>query len=113
MRGNESTMTEDDALQRFGLTPKADDLPTIRQLLVEETERARKHQGNEPLLRLFCIQLFAHGDIEDTLLIWRAKQSNFDAACGIDVQLLCGAGLEATKSVVTIGIPRLRLGMTS
>jgi hypothetical protein len=33
----------------------------------------------------------------DSLPIWRAKQSNFDAGCGVDVQFVCGGGYEATK----------------
>jgi hypothetical protein len=40
--------------------------------------------------------LFSLGIVEDSLLIWKAKQKNFDAGCYIDGQLLCGAGLEKT-----------------
>jgi hypothetical protein len=29
--------------------------------------------------------------------IWEAKRSGFDLGCYIDVQLLCGAGLDETK----------------
>lgn len=31
------------------------------------------------------------------MLIWKAKKKNFDSFIYIDVQLLCGAGLEQTK----------------
>jgi len=34
---------------------------------------------------------------QDALLIWRAKNASMDAACAVDIQLLCGAGLSATK----------------
>jgi hypothetical protein len=42
--------------------------------------------------------LFNSGDLPDALLIWRAKMSSFDTACSIDVQLLCGSGLDDTKA---------------
>jgi hypothetical protein len=90
-------MTEKELLQEYGLVPEKDLLPSVRQLLAEQTEIARTKGGNEPLLRLLCIQLFAHGDVNDVLAIWVAKRSNSDAGFGIDVQLLCGAGLNATK----------------
>lgn len=41
--------------------------------------------------------MFNVGFLNDVLVIWRAKESSWDAHCSIDVQLLCGAGLEATK----------------
>ena len=40
--------------------------------------------------------LFAAGNVEDSLHVWRAKRSSFDAACSLDVQLVCGAGFDAT-----------------
>lgn len=49
------------------------------------------------MLRSLCSQLFSPRIAEDALLIWDAKQSSFDAGCGLDVQLLCGAGLATTK----------------
>jgi len=40
-------------------------------------------------------------------MIWQAKESSWDAHCSIDVQLLCGAGLEATKKYLAAeGSPR-------
>jgi hypothetical protein len=45
-----------------------------------------------------CIQLFSAGIPRDALLIYRAKMSSFDAGCYIDIQLVCGAGLEPTKA---------------
>lgn len=54
-------------------------------------------ESNEPL-KLLCIQLFSAGIPSDALLIYRAKMSSFDASCYIDIQLVCGAGLEATKA---------------
>jgi hypothetical protein len=39
--------------------------------------------------------------LTDVLLIWQAKESSWDAHCSIDVQLLCGGGLEATMAYLT------------
>ncbi|MEH1168076.1 hypothetical protein V6V47_22095 [Micromonospora sp. CPCC 205539] len=44
------------------------------------------------------MQLFNAGQLTDVLTIWQAKESSWDAHCSIDVQLLCGAGLNATKA---------------
>ena len=60
-----------------------------------------KQGMSEEMLRTLCIQLFSLGVAEDSLLIWDAKQSSFDAGCGLDVQFLCGAGLEATKEFLS------------
>ena len=88
-------MNENDLLARFGLTPVADDLPEIRRLIesaIADTNRA----SNEPL-KLLCTQLFSAGIPSDALPIYEAKMSSFDAGCSIDIQLVCGAGLEATE----------------
>jgi hypothetical protein len=90
-------MTEDDVIKEFGFVVRSADLPRIRSLLVQETSKMKTSKGNEALARLLCVQLFAHGNVEDSLLVWRAKRSNFDAGSAIDVQLMCGAGLEATQ----------------
>lgn len=47
-------------------------------------------------LKTLCIMLFSIGEVEESLLIWEAKQKNFDTSCYIDVQLLCGAGFNST-----------------
>ncbi|MBA9002206.1 hypothetical protein [Thermomonospora cellulosilytica] len=93
-------MDADESLRRYGLRPSAADLVRIRSLLEAHAslERAGQGRGDTELMRLCCVQLFAAGVLDDVLTIWRAKQSSFDAACSIDVQLLCGAGLEATKA---------------
>ena len=68
-------------------------------ILAVETERERAHQGsgNTILMRLCCVQLFNLHKLEDVLPIWHAKTASWDAYRSIDIQLLCGAGLEATK----------------
>jgi hypothetical protein len=49
-------------------------------------------------MKLCCVQLFTAGNLGYVLTIWQAKTSSWDARCSIDVQLLCGAGLEETKA---------------
>jgi hypothetical protein len=88
-------MTEDDVLERYGISPRAEDMPSLRDLLRAEIDQADR--ADTELLKVLCVQLFAFGDVRDSLLIWRAKQSSFDAACSIDIQLVCGAGLVETK----------------
>lgn len=93
-------MTLEESISLYGLRPPAlEQLDQIRNRLAEETEQERRGQGkgDTELAKLCCVQLFSHGMLEDVLSIWRAKTASMDANCGIDVQLLCGAGLNATK----------------
>jgi hypothetical protein len=90
-------MTSKETLQKFGLPASPHFREEIRRLLAEEVERERRGESGEEMLRTLCLQLFSLAVAEDALLVWDAKQSSFDAGCGLDVQLLCGAGLAATK----------------
>jgi hypothetical protein len=92
-------MDVEESLQRFGLHPASDVLEEIRLLLIEETARESRQQGDgdTELMKLCCVQLFAAGQLEDIRLIYLAKAASMDAAAAIDVQLLCGAGLPETK----------------
>jgi len=69
-------------------------------MLREQTllEARRQGDGDTELMKLCCVHLFNAGNLDDVLAIWAAKESSWDAHCAIDVQLLCGAGLEATKA---------------
>jgi hypothetical protein len=91
-------MDETEVIQRFGLPPRADDLPVIREELAEATrlEAGDDDEGDTLVMKALCVLLFASGHVEDSLAIWRAKRASFDAGCSIDVQLLCGAGFDAT-----------------
>ncbi len=93
-------MNEQEALTRFGLNPSNAELPEIRQLLRGETRKERESQGygDTELMKLLCVQLFNGGQLDDVLLIWNAKSASMDAAMSIDVQLLCGPGLQETKT---------------
>jgi hypothetical protein len=91
---------EDEWLERHGLHPDEAGLDEVRALLAEQTRLERASQGNSDtiLMRLCCVQLFLAGELDDLLLIWRAMSASFDAHCSIDVQLLCGGGLEETRA---------------
>jgi hypothetical protein len=93
-----TAMTADESLARFGLVPSEEDLPQVREILAREAEAECAGSGREDDLALLCcVQLFSHGKEEDILRIWDAKESGFDMASVVDVQFLCGAGLDATK----------------
>jgi hypothetical protein len=94
-------MTYADILQKFGLPASPTHRDEIRRLLAQEIERERNGGSGEEMLRILCLQLFSLGAAEDSLLIWDAKQSSFDAGCSLDVQFLCGPGLDATRQYLT------------
>lgn len=81
-------------LHTYGLEPKVENTDEIRKLLLEELEI--HNLEDHEYLKTLCIQLFAIGMVSDTLLIWNAKEKDFDTHCYIDIQLLCGAGVEPT-----------------
>ena len=93
-------MNQDVHLRRYGLRPPERDLDEIRQILQTQTalERQRQGDGDTELMKLCCVELFNTGVLDDVPRIWQAKESSWDAHCSIDVQLLCGAGLEQTKA---------------
>ena len=93
-------MTVDALLESFGFDSCESELPALRKTLCQESEKetAEQGRGGTELMKLLCVYLFAHRNVEDSLLVWKAKTSSMDADCSIDVQLLCGAGLEKTKS---------------
>ncbi len=88
-------MDEDELLRRYGTRPDDADLDEIRRLL--DSEQALGTEADTLAMKLLCVQLFNAGNVEDVLRIWLAKESGFDAHCSIDVQLLCGTGLDATR----------------
>lgn len=87
---------EDEIIRRFGLHPAEDDLDEVRAIIREQT--ALGLDADTLLMKICCVLLFNARHVTDSLLIWRAKQSGFDAACSIDGQLLCGAGLARTMT---------------
>jgi hypothetical protein len=85
------------ALGRFGLPANPCDRDELIRLLRQELQREEDEEGDQFLMRLVCAQLFSIGLVEDTLIIWEAKSCCFDTLLSIDVQFLCGAGLDRTK----------------
>jgi len=86
-------MKTQDCLQQFGLVPRSEDLPKIRDLLNQQAdlERAGRGGDREEDLALLCsVQLFSKGRDEDVLRIWDAKSSGFDLFSYVDIHLLCG-----------------------
>jgi hypothetical protein len=90
-------MAYTDLLDTYGIPANPAARGELREMLAQEIERERSGGSGEEMLRTLCVQLFSIGIAEDSLLIWRAKSSSFDAGCGLDVQFLCGAGLATTK----------------
>jgi len=87
-----------ESLRLFGLVPTDESLPIIREILAREADLEREGLPREDDLALLCcVQLFSRALPEDVLRIWAAKQSGFDLSCYLDVQFLCGSGLEDTK----------------
>jgi hypothetical protein len=93
---DEDNGKEDEIIQRFGLHPAEDDLDEIRTVIAEQAELG--WDAHVELMRVCSVMLFNAGHVTDSLLIWRAKEANWDAHCSIDIQLLCGAGLPETIS---------------
>jgi hypothetical protein len=61
-----------------------------------QIQLATTNDPDTELMKLCCVQLFGLACEEDILLIWEAKESCFDAACSLDIEFLCGCGLENT-----------------
>jgi hypothetical protein len=91
-------MTYNEVLLKFGLPAHPQFRDEIRQLLMEEIVLARESKDREEMLRLLTVQLFSIGNVEDSLIIWAAKRSNFDASIIVDIEAVCGAGLAETKA---------------
>ena len=87
---------EDEITRRFGLHPAGEHLDEVRAIIAEQT--ALGLSAHTLLMRICCVLLFNAGHVTDSLLIWRAKESGWDAHFSIDVQLLCGAGLPETMA---------------
>ncbi|MFJ6083905.1 hypothetical protein ACIQI8_21135 [Streptomyces sp. NPDC092369] len=96
-------MDEDESLDRYGLHPVGAHLDEVRGLLTVQTRLEKRAQGDgdTELMKLCCVQLYNAGSLDDVLLIWEAKSASMDAACSIDIQLLCGSGLATTKAYLS------------
>ena len=74
------SMTRDEQveaqLEKYTLTPDPKLAEEIREII--HLEIANEDRDDNEILKLSCMQLFALGKVEDSLLIWRAKRSDFD-----------------------------------
>jgi hypothetical protein len=52
--------------------------------------------GFSQSLKLCAFLLFTLAQVEDIQLLWQAKTTSFDTMCGLDDQLLVGAGVPIT-----------------
>jgi len=52
--------------------------------------------GMSDYIRLSAFLLYKIANVEDVPLLWEAKRANFDTFCGLDIQLLVGAGVDNT-----------------
>jgi hypothetical protein len=91
----ESRLLLSDLLFRYSL---------LREILRIEIEFRRNPQPTPPGYDTAAVEgiywyaflLFRAGSPADVIPLWRAKHSNFDTACGFDIEFLLGAGLEPT-----------------
>ncbi|GAA1710946.1 hypothetical protein GCM10009745_68740 [Kribbella yunnanensis] len=74
-----------------------DDAPLIRELTRQEIAAVGDaDEGCGDVLLACCWLLFMIGHVEDAVLVWRAKNTNFDARCYIDSVFLIPQGAAAT-----------------
>jgi hypothetical protein len=75
----------------------AADRPLARHIIkLDITSRRDETSGMSDELRLSALLLYKIGNVEDAPLLWEAKTVNFDTFCGLDIQLLVGAGVDET-----------------
>lgn len=82
--------------QRLNQDVSETDRALVIYLLEQELLSIEGGWGVCENLKLCAYLLFKLGHVEDALLIWRAKSTNFDTFCGLDVQLLAGGGVDET-----------------
>ena len=90
-------MNSEELISKYGLPARKESREEIRALLRIEIEKeVEDEEGDTDTFRCLIAQLFSIGNVEDFTLIWEAKSISFDLMCGMDVQFLCGAGLNET-----------------
>ncbi|QHT70599.1 hypothetical protein GXP67_30070 [Rhodocytophaga rosea] len=66
----------------------------LERVLSKRREGSDIGTGDNIMFASYLLGL--HGNVEDSLLIWRAKNVDFDAFCYVDIQLVVFAGVEET-----------------
>ncbi|GAA0403724.1 hypothetical protein GCM10009541_53590 [Micromonospora gifhornensis] len=94
----------DQHLAAYGLRVAPDQVPIVRDVLIRETRYETDTyagrgtiSGNTQLMRICAVQLWYAGDVEDALLVHRARRTSMDATGAIDAELMLGAGVARTK----------------
>jgi hypothetical protein len=84
-----------DLVNHFRRQPERTFALTLLNNLVTHRRENSAHGLHETLL-LVCYLLGLARQIEDCLLIWNAKTTDFDTFCGLDIQLVVFAGVDET-----------------
>jgi hypothetical protein len=87
-----------DVLHAIHRDPTINAAGLLRIILKREVAYRRTDGAGEYFENLYwcAFLLWRVGDVRDVLALWQAKQTNFDTACGLDVQCLVGAGVNET-----------------
>ena len=90
-----------EVLREIQRNPSLDASGLLRELLRMEVEYRRSDRNDGAFFEniYWCaFLLWRVGDLGDVMLLWRAKHTNFDTGCGLDIQFLMGAGVDETIS---------------
>jgi hypothetical protein len=63
---------------------------------VIDKRKNSEEEGNGDNIMFACYLLGIHGQLEDSLLIWQAKNTDFDSYAYVDIQLVVFAGVDKT-----------------
>ena len=86
------------------------DAPLLRELTSQEIAFVtRADSGCGDVLLACCWLLFVNGQVEDSALVWRAKNVNFDAHCYVDSVFLVAHGVRATAEFARAGLGGARV----
>ncbi len=88
-----------EVVRLYGLPPKPEFLPAIRERLDQEIANLQEG-GPHEYLRSLCALLWSNGDPVDAVRIARAKFIDFDAMCMVDVEFLICGDLQATTNAL-------------
>jgi hypothetical protein len=85
-------------LREIHRSPSIDASGLLRAILDREANCWLSGKSEEYFENLhWCaFLLWRVGDLRDVIPLWRAKNIDFDTACGFDIQFLTGAGLNQT-----------------
>ncbi|WP_028981101.1 hypothetical protein [Sporocytophaga myxococcoides] len=100
MLNNESLRKE--AIEYFITNPNREFARTLLDKIISKRKIADTKIGAEENIMYACYLLGLNEKIEDSLLIWKAKNIDFDTYCGIDVQLMVFAGVDKTLNYLNL-----------